>query len=163
VQPPSEDEVSDALTRPFKDHNVAVDNYSVKVTVDSGLYKLAVRLSGSFNPLLQVHDDTLSLQTGSLQGALYLCQGAVQIIEDQVRVTMQIVPVEAREILQSSKADVSGSVLDAITGAAGDALAGLPSLNRAKNQRYQWCSRIGPEKGLAWGTPAAIPSLRRTQ
>ena len=93
MQPPSEDEVSDALTRPFKDHNVAVDNDSVKVTVDSGLYKLAVRLSGSFNPLPQVHDDTLSLQTGSLQGALYLCRGAVQIIEDQVRVTMRIVPV----------------------------------------------------------------------
>jgi hypothetical protein len=42
---------------------------------------------------------------------------------------MRIVSVETSEILQSSKADASGSVLDATTGAAGDALAGLPALN----------------------------------
>jgi hypothetical protein len=129
VQPPSEDNVSSALTRAFKDHDVPMDDDTVKVTSSDGLYKFAVRLSSSFNPLPQVHDDTQSLQTGSVQGALYLCQGAVQIIGDQVRVTMRIVSVETSEILQASSADGSGSVLDAITGAAGDALAGLPALN----------------------------------
>jgi hypothetical protein len=128
VQPPSEDDVSSALTRALEDHNVPMDD-SVKVTLDSDLYKLAVRLSSSFNPLPQVHDDTQSLQDGSVQGAAYLLQGAVQIIGDQVRVTMRIVSVETSEILQASSADGSGSVLDAITGAAGDALAGLPALN----------------------------------
>lgn len=129
VQPPSEDDVAGALTRAFNDHNVPMDDDTVKVTLDSGLYKLAVRLSSSFNPLPQVHDDTQSLQTGSVQGARYLVLGSVQVIEDQVRVNMRIVSVETSEVLQASKADGSGSVLDAITGAAGDALAGLPALN----------------------------------
>jgi|SRR5580700_288048 hypothetical protein len=130
VQPPSEDDVSSALTRALEGHNVPMDD-SVQVTLDSGLYKLAVRLSSSFNPLPQVHDETQSLQDGSVQGAAYLLQGAVQIIGDQVRVTLRIVSVETSEILQASSADGSGSssVLDAITGAAGDALAGLPALN----------------------------------
>ncbi len=130
VQPPSEDEVSSALTRALEDHNVPMDD-SVKVTLDDGLYKLAVRLSSSFNPLPQVHDDTQSLQDGSVQGAAYLLQGAVQIVGDQVRVTLRITSVETSAILQQGKADGSGSesVLDAITGAAGDALASLPALN----------------------------------
>ena len=130
VQPPSEDDVSSALTSALQDHDVPMDD-SVKVTLEDGLYKLAVRLSSSFNPLPQVHDDTQSLQDGSVQGAAYLLQGAVQILGDQVRVTLRITSVETSEILQASKADGSGSdsVLEAITGAAGDALAGLPALN----------------------------------
>ena len=130
VPPPSEDDVSSALTRALEDHNVSMDD-SVKVTLDDGLYKLAVRLSSSFNPLPQVHDDTQSLQDGSVQGAAYLLQGAVQLIGDQVRVSLRITSVETSAILQASLANGSGSssVLDAITGAAGDALAGLPALN----------------------------------
>ena len=128
MQPPSEDDVSSALTRALEDHNVPMDD-SVKVTTSGDVYHLAVRLSSSFNPLPQVHDDTQSLQDGSVQGAAYLLQGVVQIIGDQVRVTMRIVSVETSAILQQSLADASGSVLDAITGAAGDALAGLPALN----------------------------------
>jgi hypothetical protein len=128
VQPPSEDDVSSALTRALEDHNVPMDD-SVKVTTSGDVYHLAVRLSSSFNPLPQVHDDTQSLQDGSVQGAAYLLQGVVQIIGDQIRVTMRIVSVETSAILQQSLADASGSVLDAITGAAGDALAGLPALN----------------------------------
>jgi hypothetical protein len=129
VQPPSADDVAGALTHAFQDHNVPMDDDTVNVTFDTGLYKFAARLSSSFNPLPQVHDDTQSLQTGSVQGAMYLVQGAVQIIEDQVRVSMRIVSVETSAILQASSGDGSGSVLDAITGAAGDALAGLPALN----------------------------------
>ena len=128
VQPPSEDEVSDALTRALENNNVPMDD-SVKVTASGDMYHLAVRLSSSFNPLPQVHDDTQSLQDGSVQGAAYLLQGTVQIIEDQVRVMMRIVSVETSRILQQSKGEGSGAVLEAITGAAGDALAGLPALN----------------------------------
>lgn len=128
VQPPSEDDVSSALTRALEDHNVPMDD-SVQVTTSGDVYHLAVRLSSSFNPLPQVHDDTQSLQDGSVQGAAYLLQGAVQIVGDEVRVSMRIVSVETSQILQSSLANASGSVLDAITGAAGDALAGLPALN----------------------------------
>jgi hypothetical protein len=129
VQPPSEDDVSNALTRAFQDHSVPMDDDTVKVTLDTGLYKFAARLSSSFNPLPQVHDDTQSLQTGSVQGALYFVQGAVQIFGDQVRVTMRITSVETSAILQSSSGAASGDVLTGVTGAAGDALAGLPALN----------------------------------
>jgi len=129
VQPPSADDVAGALTGAFHDHSVPMDDDTVNVTGDSNYYKLAVRLSSSFDPLPKVHDDTQSLQTGSLQGALYMINGAVQVIEDQVKVTMRIVSVETSEILQVSSGSGSGSVLDAIRGAAGDALAGLPALN----------------------------------
>lgn len=128
VQPPSEDDVSSALTSALRDHDVPMDD-DVKVTSSNGLYHLAVRLSRSFNPLPQVHDDTQSLQTGSVEGAAYLLQGAVQIVGDQVKVTLRITSVETSQILQQSVGTGSGSVLGAITGAAGDALAGLPALN----------------------------------
>ena len=129
VAPPSEDDVAGALTKAFQDHNVPMDDNTVNVTLSSGLYQLAVRLSSSFNPLPQVPEDTSNLAPGSVQGALYMINGGVQIFGDQVRVTMRIVSVETSEILQASKGDGSGSVLDAITGAAGDCLAGLPALN----------------------------------
>ena len=129
VQPPSEDDVAGALTKAFQDHNVPMDDDTVRVTLSDGLYQIGVRLSSSFNPLPKVPDDTSNLAPGSVQGALYMINGGVQIFGDQVRVTMRIVSVETSEILQSSKADASGSVLDGITGAAGDCLAGLPALN----------------------------------
>jgi len=108
-----------------------MDDDSVDASSDGGIYKFAIRLSRTFNPLPKVHDDTQSLQTGSVEGAQYLLQGAVQIVESTARVTMRIVSVETSEILQASSADgtSSSSIEDAITGAAGDALAGLSALN----------------------------------
>lgn len=126
--PPTEDDVAGALTKALQEHDVPVDDDGVKVTLSSGLYQLMVRLSADVRPLPQVPDDTSNLAPGSVQGAHYLLQGSVQIIEDQVRVNMRVVSVETSEILETSKADASGSVLDAIQGAAGDCLAGLPSL-----------------------------------
>lgn len=112
-------------------HDVPMDDDTVNATFDGGLYKFAIRLSRNFNPLAKVHDDTQSLQTGSVEGAGYLLQGAVQIIGNTARVTARIVSVETSEILQASKADGSSDSLieDAITGAMGDALAGLPLLS----------------------------------
>ena len=107
-----------------------MDDDTVNVTGDGPLYKFFIRLSRNFDPLPKVHDDTQSLQTGSVQGALYALQGAVQIIDTQVRVTARVVSIETSEILQASSADgsSSSSIEDAITGATGDALAGLSLL-----------------------------------
>lgn len=129
VQPPSSDDVADALTHAFSDHDVPMYEDMVKVDGDSGYYKISCRLSSNFTPLSQVQDDKQSLSTGSITGAMYMINGAVQVSGDQVRVTMRIVSVETSAILEASSGDGSGSVLDAIKGAAGDALAGLPSLN----------------------------------
>lgn len=109
-----------------------MDDDTVNVTSDSGqYYKFFIRLSRNFNPLPKVHDDTQSLQTGSVEGAAYALQGAVQIVDNLVRVTARVVSIETSEILQASSADGSSSSLieDAITGAMGDALAGLPVLS----------------------------------
>jgi len=109
-----------------------MDDDTVNVTSDGGpFYRFSIRLSQNFNPLQKVHDDTQSLQTGSVEGAFYLLQGSVQIIETEVRVNARVVSVETSEILQASYADGSGSssMEDAISGAMGDALAGLSVLS----------------------------------
>ncbi len=129
LPPPSEDDVAGALAKAFQDHEVPMDDDGVKVTLSEGMYHLAVRLSNSFNPMPKVPDDTSNLPPGSVQGAMYMINGSVQIIEDQVHVNLRIVSVETSEILQVSQADATGPVLDGITGAAGDCLAGLPSLS----------------------------------
>lgn len=129
LPPPSEDDVAGALTKAFQDHDVPMDDDGVKVTLSEGLYHLGVRLSSSFNPLPKVPDDPSNLPPGSVQGAMYMINGSVQIIGDQVHVNMRIVSVETSEILQVSQADATGSVMDGITGAAGDCLAGLPALS----------------------------------
>ena len=108
-----------------------MDDDTVNCTFDDAIYKFAIRLSRNFDPLPKVHDDTQSLQTGSVEGAGYLLQGAVQIVGNTARVTARIVSVATSEILQAASADGSSDSLieDAITGAAGDALAGLPLLS----------------------------------
>lgn len=130
VQPPSADDVGSCIMHACNAHDVPTDDDTVNCTFDDAIYKFAIRLSRNFNPLPKVHDDTQSLQTGSVEGAGYLLQGAVQIIGNTARVTARIVSVETSEILQASQADGSSDSLieDAITGAAGDALAGLPLL-----------------------------------
>ena len=129
VPPPSEDDVAGALAKAMQDHDVPVDDDGVKVTLsEHGMYNLMVRLGAEVRPLPQIPDDTSNLAPGSVEGARYLLQGAVQIVGDEVRVTMRVVSVETSQILEQSKADGSGSTLDAIQGAAGDCLAGLPSL-----------------------------------
>lgn len=131
VQPPSADDVGSCIMHACNAHDVPMDDDTVNATFDGGLYKFAIRLSRNFNPLPKVHDDTQSLQTGSVQGALYLLQGAVQVFGSTARVTMRVVSVETSEILQATSADgtSSSSIQDAISGAAGDALAGLSVLN----------------------------------
>ena len=130
VQPPSADDVGSCIMHACNAHDVPMDDDTVNTTLEDGLYKFAIRLSRNFDPLAKVHDDTQTLQTGSVEGAAYLLQGAVQIIGTTARVTARIVSVETSEILQASKADGSSDSLieDAITGAMGDALAGLPLL-----------------------------------
>jgi len=132
VQPPSNDDVGSCIMNACNSHDVPMDDDTVNVTSDGGpFYRFSIRLSRNFNPLSKVHDDTQSLQTGSVQGAMYLLQGSVQIIETQVRVLARVVSVETSEILQASSGDgsSSSSIEDAITGAASDALAGLSVLN----------------------------------
>jgi len=113
-------------------HDVPIDDDTVNVTSDGGpFYRFFIRLGRNFDPLPKVHDDTQSLQTGSVQGALYALQGSVQIIETSVRITARVVSIETSEIFQASSADgsSSSSIEDAITGAMGDALAGLSALS----------------------------------
>jgi hypothetical protein len=129
LPPPTEDEVAQALAKALQDHNVPVQDDGVKVTLSSGLYQLMVRLSADVQPLPQVPADTSNLPAGSVQGAMYLLLGSVVLVGDQVRVNMRIVSVETSEIVQASSASGSGSPLEAIQGAAGDCLAGLPGLN----------------------------------
>lgn len=128
--PPAEEEVSDALTSAFKDHDVPMDEDSVNVNLDDGLYKVGVRLSRDFRVLPQVPEDTSNLAPGSVEGALYMIIGSVQIVEQEVRVNLRIVSVETSEILQVGSGSGSGNdVKENITGAAGDALAGLTALH----------------------------------
>jgi hypothetical protein len=124
----SEDDIADALTKAFQEHDVAVDDDGVKVTTGEGLFHLAVRLSASATPLPQVPDDTSNLPAGSVEGAAYLILGTVQLVDDMTRVTMRIVVAETSEIKESSEGNANGSTADAVQSAAGDALAGLSML-----------------------------------
>ena len=129
MQPPSEDDVADALTKAFRARDVPMDDDGVKVSLSSDLYHLAVRLSADFRPLSQVPDDTSNLAAGSVEGAMYMINGAVQLIGNAARVTMRIVSVETSQILEAGEGNASGgAALDVIEAAAEDALAGLPSL-----------------------------------
>lgn len=129
VPPPSPDDVAGVIAKAMQDHDVPVDDDGVKVTLsEHGMYNLMVRLGAEVRPLPQVPDDTSDLAPGSVEGARYLLQGAVQVLGDEVRVSMRVVELETSQILEQSKANGSGAVLDAIQGAAGDCLAGLPSL-----------------------------------
>lgn len=128
VQPPSEDDVADALTKAFRARSVPMWDDVVKVTLSSGMYRISARLSADYKPLSQVSDDT-SKQPGSITGAMYMINGGVQLIGNATKVTMRIVSVETSEILESGEGSASdGAALDIIEAAAEDALAGLPSL-----------------------------------
>ena len=124
----TESDVQDALTSAFQSRGVPVDDDGVKVTTSSGLFQLMVRLTEDAKPLPQVPDDTSNLAPGSVQGAMKMVLGAVQILDAACRVTMRVVNVETSEILETGKGDASGSTKDAVQAAAVDALAGLPSL-----------------------------------
>ena len=106
-----------------------LDDSDVKVTTD-GLIHFMVRLSASVKPLHQIPTDTSNLPPGSVEGALLLLIGAVQTIEDSIRVTMRIVVTETSEIVEASKGDSTGTTVEALTDAAQLAIGGLPSLNQ---------------------------------
>ncbi len=128
MQPPSESDVADALTRAFRARDVPMWDDVVSVTLSSGMYRISARLSASYQPLSQVPEDA-SKSPGSITGAMYMINGAVQLIDNATKVTMRIVSVETSEILESGEGNASGgAALDIIEAAAEDALAGLPSL-----------------------------------
>jgi hypothetical protein len=128
VQPPSESDVADALTKAFRARDVPMWDDVVSVTLSSGLYRISARLSADFQPLSQVPEDA-SKSPGSITGAMYMINGAVQLIDNATKVTMRVVSVATSEILESGEGNASGgAALDIIEAAAEDALAGLPSL-----------------------------------
>lgn len=127
--PPSEDAVAQAVASALQMREVPVDSDGVKVTLSSGLYQVMVRLADNFMPLPQVPADTSNLAPGSVRGAKYLLQGAVQIIEDQTRVTLRIVSLETSAILEAGEGNASGGTgVDGVQPATEDAIANLPSL-----------------------------------
>ena len=126
----SEDDIQEALTSAFQDHNVPVDDDGVKVTTVDGMFHLMVRLTADANPLPQVPDDTSNLAPGSVQGAQLMVVGSVQRLDGGTRVSMRVLKVETSEILQSGQGDAMGTAnKDAVQSAAGDALAGLDMLH----------------------------------
>jgi hypothetical protein len=124
----SEDDIQEALTSAFQARDVHVDDEGVKVSTDSGLYTLMVRLTADSQPLPQIPDDASGLAPGSMQGAMKLIQGTVQVGDGACRVIMKVTSVETSQILEVGKGDASGSTKDAVQAAAEDALAGLTSL-----------------------------------
>ena len=126
----SEDDIQEALTAAFQDHNVPVDDDGVKVTTVDGMFHMMVRLTADATPLPQVPDDTSNLAPGSVQGAQLMVAGSVQRLDGGTRVSMRVLKVETSEILQSGQGDAIGTAnKDAVQSAAGDALAALDMLH----------------------------------
>ena len=127
----STDDVAGAISAALSAKNVPTDDDEVKATISNGLFHIGVRLSATVQPVPQAPPDPDGdLPPGSVQAAPLLLIGAVQIIDDAVRVTLRIVVTETSEIKEAGSGDATGTTTDAITDAAQIALDALPSLNQ---------------------------------
>ena len=124
------DDVASALAAALQAKDVPTADSDVKVTVAEGLFHFSVRLSANVKPVGQAPASSDGTPPASVQAAPLLLIGAVQVIDDQVRVTMRIVVTETSQIVEASTGDASGKTKDAITDAAQIAIGGLPSLNQ---------------------------------
>ena len=125
------DDVAGAISAALQAKDVPTDDSEVKATISSGLFHVEVRLSATVKPVSQPPppDDSGENAPGSVEAAPLLLIGAVQVIDDAIRVTLRIVVTETSQIVEAAGGDATGTTPDAITDAAQIAIGGLPSLN----------------------------------
>ena len=115
-----------ALVNAFRAKGIDVDDDGVKVTNETGLYHLQVRLAGDGTPL---PDDPSNLAPGSLKGSAVGIIGAIQFAgTGATRVTMRIDVTETSEILDAGKGDADGVSEDSVGQAAEEALSNMRTL-----------------------------------
>lgn len=113
----------------FRAKGIDVDDDGVKVTNETGLYHLQVRLAGDGTPLPPLPDDPSNLAPGSLKGSAVGIIGAIQFAgTGATRVTMRIDVTETSEILDAGKGDADGVSEDSVGQAAEEALSNMRTL-----------------------------------
>ncbi len=120
--------VQAALVNAFRAKGIDVDDDGVKVTNETGLYHLCVRMAEDGTPLPKIPDDTSNLAPGSLKGAKLLALGAIQFAGEATRATIRIVETETSAILDSGLGDADGASEESVGEAAEEALSNIRTL-----------------------------------
>ena len=129
VQLPSVEVIQTALVNAFRAKGIDVDDDGVKVTDETGLYHLQVRLAGDGTPLPPLPDDMSDIAPGSLKGSAVGIIGAVQFAgTEATRVTMRIDVTETSAIIDAGKGDADGVSEESIGNAAEEALSNMRTL-----------------------------------
>jgi hypothetical protein len=124
------DDVAGAISDALSAKNVPTDGDDVTASVSSGLFHVGVRLSATVQPAGSAPPPDADADPDSVKAAPLLLEGTVQVIDDQIRVTLKLVVTETSQIVEVGSGDATGADKSAITDAAQIALGALPSLNQ---------------------------------